>query len=117
MQSLADKLIGKMLYDVDHHRVGRIHELYIDENTRRPTWFTVATGWFGTKEAFVPLGLMHLMRNTLVVDARKEDLKHAPHVRSHKELTPDEQRSLGNYYKNLLARLRRRSPSDKHYAF
>ena len=49
---------------IRHHRavvtdqgdkVGSIGVVYLDDATEEPTWVTVHTGLFGTRESFVPL--------------------------------------------------------------
>ena len=36
-------------------KIGKVAQVYLDDQTGQPEWVTVRTGLFGTKESFVPL--------------------------------------------------------------
>ena len=45
---------GATAYDRDGDKIGKIGEVYYDDDTDQPKWITVNTGLFGTNESFVP---------------------------------------------------------------
>ena len=46
---------GRTILDSDGEKIGKLEELYLDEQTGKPEWALVNTGLFGTKSTFVPL--------------------------------------------------------------
>ena len=49
-------------------KLGRIGQIYVDDQTSDPTWVTVKTGLFGTSESFVPLNQARLEGDDIIVD-------------------------------------------------
>ncbi|MET4096300.1 PRC-barrel domain-containing protein, partial [Arthrobacter sp. UYCu712] len=39
----------------DGEKIGGIGQVYLDDDTDKPSWVTVKTGLFGLRESFVPL--------------------------------------------------------------
>ncbi|MGZ6564986.1 MAG: PRC-barrel domain-containing protein, partial [Solirubrobacteraceae bacterium] len=46
---------GRTLIDAEGEKLGKIDELYYDEQGGQPEWALVNTGLFGTKKTFVPI--------------------------------------------------------------
>ena len=46
---------GHVMYDQDGDKIGRIEEIYLDQQTDQPEWALVNTGLFGSKSTFVPI--------------------------------------------------------------
>ena len=55
-------VVGATAYDRDGDKIGKIGQVYYDDETGQPTWVTVNTGLFGTNETFVPLQGAELTR-------------------------------------------------------
>src|SRR6187397_3062293 len=51
IQALDDSVV----VGTDGSEIGRVGQVYTDNDTGQPSWVTVKTGWFGTNESFVPL--------------------------------------------------------------
>src|SRR5215213_953308 len=49
--------IGRTAVDRDGDKVGKIADVYLDDDTGQPEWLAVTTGMFGTGVSFVPLSL------------------------------------------------------------
>jgi hypothetical protein len=79
-------------------KIGSIVQLYLDDETGRPSWVTVKTGLFGAQESFVPLAGADLSGINVVVPYDKDTIKGAPRVETGGSLTPDEERRLYSYY-------------------
>ncbi|GAB3282292.1 PRC and DUF2382 domain-containing protein [Sinomonas notoginsengisoli] len=79
-------------------KIGGLGELYVDDETDNPTWVTVKTGLFGTKESFVPLEGANRQGEDLVVPYTKDQVKDAPRVDPDGHLEPDEEDRLYTHY-------------------
>jgi hypothetical protein len=79
-------------------KLGRIGQIYVDDETSDPTWVTVKTGLFGTSESFVPLNQARLEGDDIIVDYDKDTIKNAPRIDPDGDLTPREELELFRYY-------------------
>jgi hypothetical protein len=68
-------------------KLGRIGQIYLDDETSEPTWVTVKTGLFGTSESFVPLNSARLEGDDILVDYDKDTIKNAPRIDADGDLT------------------------------
>jgi hypothetical protein len=82
----------------DGEKIGRIGELYVDDDTDSPTWVTVKTGLFGLKESLVPLQGASVRGDDLVVACTKDQVKDAPRIDPHGHLEPGEEDRLYRHY-------------------
>lgn len=80
------------------NKVGRIGQIYLDDETSEPTWVTVKTGLFGTSESFVPLNQARIEGNDIFVDYDEDTIKNAPRIDADGDLTPREELALFRYY-------------------
>jgi PRC-barrel domain len=79
-------------------KIGRIGQIYLDDETSEPTWVTVKTGLFGTSESFVPLNQARIEGNDVIVDFDEDTIKNAPRIDADGDLTPREELALFRYY-------------------
>jgi len=79
-------------------KIGKIGQIYTDDESGRPSWVTVKTGLFGTQESFVPLGRADVDGVDVVVPYDKQTIKGAPRVETGGSLTPQEEKRLFAYY-------------------
>ncbi|MHA7179476.1 DUF2382 domain-containing protein [Arthrobacter sp. MDB2-24] len=86
------------VYTTDGEKLGSIGELYVDDTTGQPSWVTVNTGLFGTKETFVPLQDASIDGNDLRVPYDKALVKAAPSVERDGHLSPTEEEELYRHY-------------------
>ncbi len=91
-------LVGGDLVDAEDGKVGRIEDIYLDNQTQRPEWALVHTGLFGRKQVYVPLADATTSDGKLRAAFSGDQIKHAPHVEPDEELTPDEEASLYDHY-------------------
>lgn len=82
----------------DGEKIGPIGAFYLDDDTDDPTWVTVKTGLFGTKESFVPLEGARIAEENLVVAYAKDQVKDAPRVDADERLEPGEEDRLYKHY-------------------
>src|SRR3954452_11951406 len=92
-------IIGSNAVDNDGDKLGKVSQVYLDDQTGRPEWATVNTGMFGTHETFVPLSEASVSDGTLRVPYEKAKVKDAPRVAADQgHLSPQEEDELYRYY-------------------
>ncbi|MHA7241027.1 PRC and DUF2382 domain-containing protein [Arthrobacter sp. TMS1-12-1] len=79
-------------------KVGTLGEMYLNDATEAPTWVTVHTGLFGTKESFVPLEGAVVQDGRLVVAYPRDLIRHAPSIERDGHLGPEDKRVLYGHY-------------------
>ena len=95
----AQDLIGTPVFDKDGHRVGRVGNVYVDDDTNQPEWVTVRVGLLGVKETFVPLDGAKTEENRLELGVEADRVRNAPPVEAaNGHLSDSEGRDLYRYY-------------------
>ncbi|MBP2366096.1 DUF2382 domain-containing protein [Pseudonocardia parietis] len=98
-KDMTRDLIGRQAVDTHGAKVGKIGQVYLDERSETPTWATVNTGMFGTKESFVPLQGADIDDGAVSLAVAKDEVKESPHVgRSDERLTGSEEGQLRHHY-------------------
>lgn len=98
LASELERVIGNKAYTTDGEKIGKVGSLYLDDYTEEPTFVTVETGLFGTKESFVPVREARVTDEDLVVPYDKDTVKDAPNVDAGGHLSPEQERELFDYY-------------------
>ena len=93
-----DRIEGSTAYDAAGEKVGRVGQLYLDDQSGAPTWITVATGLFGTAETFVPLEGASFDGQDLRLAYSKDTVKEAPRFDTDEHLDQAEEAELHRYY-------------------
>ena len=93
-----DQVIGSTAYDADGDKIGKVAQLYLDDQTGQPSWITVHTGLFGTKETFIPASQAQFSGSELRVPVDKSQVKGAPKIDVDGHLSPQEEEELYRYY-------------------
>lgn len=89
---------GGNVYSTQRDKIGRIGQIYLDNQTGEPKWVTVSTGLFGTSESFVPLTEAIVDGDDIVVEYDKDKVKDAPRIEPDGDLSPEEEHQLYFYY-------------------
>lgn len=97
-QEQLDTVVGSTAYDKDGDKVGKIGAVYYDDATDRPSWLTVQTGLFGTKETFVPVQGAEITGDRVTLQYDKATVKDAPNVDENGHLSPQEEEQLYRFY-------------------
>ena len=84
--------------DSTGHKVGTVRQVYLNDVTGEPEWVRVHTGWFGTRESFVPLADARRAGDTLQVPYDKDKVKHAPAMDADQHLSREQVADLYRYY-------------------
>jgi len=93
------QVIGSTAYGSDGQKIGKVGQVYFDDSTDQPEWATINTGLFGTNESFVPLEGATFDGDRLTVAHIKDKVKEAPNVGDDGHLSPEEERTLYDYYR------------------
>jgi len=92
------QLRGQDLVDRDGDKIGKIEEIYLDEQTGKPEWLAVKTGLFGSNVSFVPLAEATTEDGTVRVPYEKAQVKDAPNAEADGQLSQDEEARLYRHY-------------------
>jgi stress response protein YsnF len=90
--------VGQQLIGTDGAKIGKVEDLYLDEDSGRPEWFAVSTGFFGTRVGFVPIAGAGWSDKGIAVPYAKAQVKDAPHAEPDGHLSQDEEVALYRHY-------------------
>ena len=93
-----DRWRGLVVVDRDGSSVGTISEFYLDRESGQPTWALINSGLLDTRQTFVPLIEAVESAGALQVPFSKRQVRTAPGINSHGELTADEEAVLFSHY-------------------
>jgi uncharacterized protein (TIGR02271 family) len=82
----------------DGDKLGKIEDIYLDEQTGKPEWMAVKTGLFGGRVSFVPLAQARLDGDAVTVPYDKATIKDAPHAEADGQLSQPEEADLYRHY-------------------
>ena len=51
----VNAILSSTAYSSDGDKIGKVEQVFLDDNSGEPTFLTVNTGLFGAKENFVPV--------------------------------------------------------------
>jgi uncharacterized protein (TIGR02271 family) len=89
---------GQTLNGPDGGKIGKIDEIYLDDQTGEPEWALVNTGLFGSRSSFVPIADARADGGAVTVPFDKDTVKGAPNVEEDGHLSPQEEAKLFEYY-------------------
>jgi hypothetical protein len=89
---------GRTVLDRDGEKLGKLGDLYLDEETDRPAYGGVRTGLLGRRESIVPLAGIVERGDDLVVPHDAERVRSAPAIDPDTTLAEDEQERLSRHY-------------------
>ncbi len=93
-----DGWIGTDAYDVNGDKIGAIDAIYYDDQTGRPEWMAVRTGFFGLNTSFAPIAGAPARDGKLHLPYTKDQVKDAPNVAPNGHLSAGEERDLFEHY-------------------
>ncbi|GGC94288.1 hypothetical protein GCM10011512_21630 [Tersicoccus solisilvae] len=93
-----EQLQSATVIDQDGDKIGDVGQVYVDDATGDPSWVTVRTGLFGTKETFIPLDRAQSDANGVRVPYEKKFVKDAPNMNEDEHLSPEQEAELYRYY-------------------
>jgi uncharacterized protein (TIGR02271 family) len=75
-----DEMRGAPVYDSAGEKIGKVEEIFYDQQTRVPEWIGIGTGLFGTKRVLVPVKGAQVSDDGLTVAYSKEQVKDSPDI-------------------------------------
>lgn len=101
-QNVSDQTVEQLssatVYDADGNKVGAVGQLYLGDNSGKPSWVTVKSGFFGMRESVVPMSGAQVNGDEIHVPYTKDHIKAAPHVDADGHLSPEEEQQLHRHY-------------------
>ncbi|MDN5748896.1 MAG: PRC and DUF2382 domain-containing protein [Pseudonocardia sp.] len=97
-QDQLRNLIGSTAYDRDGDKLGKVGQIYYDDDTDQPKWVTVQTGMFGSHENFVPVQGAEQSNDRVTLGYDKAKVKDAPRISEDGHLSVDEEARLYQHY-------------------
>jgi uncharacterized protein (TIGR02271 family) len=95
----ASEAIGKTVYSGEGDKIGKVGQVFMDDQTGQPEFLTVNTGLFGSSESFVPVEGASINGDDVSVPYGKDKVKDAPRVDlDGNHLNESDERRLYEYY-------------------
>jgi len=88
---------GKVLYASDGERLGDIHAVLDDIETRKPEWLAIGTGLVGRKRVLVPVEGSEVRAEGIFVRYSAEQIRSAPEVEGD-EISQEAEHRLYSHY-------------------
>jgi uncharacterized protein (TIGR02271 family) len=85
------------VYDIDGDKIGKVEEIFYDQETRVPEWIGIGTGFFGTKRVVVPVKGAAVQDDGLMVAFSKDQVKDSPDI-DEEEISQESEAELASYY-------------------
>ena len=89
---------GRTVVATDGDKLGKIEEIYFDQETDRPEWALINTGMFAGKSSFMPLEGATSDGEQVVAPYNKDRVKDAPRFDPDGELSQREEAELYRHY-------------------
>lgn len=97
-QEKLESFIGRMLVSNTGDKIGRISDIYLDDETGEPEWLAVHTGFFGTRLNFVPMHGANVKGDEISVSFDAAQVKAAPQSEADGSLSQEEEAQLYSHY-------------------
>jgi uncharacterized protein (TIGR02271 family) len=88
------------VYDTHYEKIGKIDDLFVDANDN-PEYVGVKMGFLGTRSTLIPVDIVRVndRRRLVEVAADKETVKNGPTFSDDREITPEFERQVLDYYR------------------
>jgi len=90
--------VGTDAYDLNGDKIGSIDDIYYDDQTGRPEWLAIRTGFFGMNCSFAPIAGATVDDGHLKLPWTKDQVKDAPNIAENGHLAVEEERRLFAHY-------------------
>jgi uncharacterized protein (TIGR02271 family) len=97
--AIEDRFAGYTVYDSDGDKVGKVDDLFVDENDQ-PEYIGVKMGLLGTRSTLIPWQMVEVREeeSTLIVSADDGHVKDGPTFDDDQEITPEFESEVYSYY-------------------
>ncbi|WP_132992852.1 DUF2382 domain-containing protein [Gordonia zhaorongruii] len=97
-QNNLENLIGAKALDQSGDKIGKVDQIYLDNQSGSPKWAAVNTGLFGLNSSMVPLAGASVSGDDLVVAPTKAAVKDAPHLDTDDGISASQEQELFAHY-------------------
>ncbi len=101
-----EDLTGSTAIGSDGEKIGKVGQVYLNDDTGQPEWVTVSTGLFGSRESFAPLYNAQPGAGEVRLAVTKQQVKDAPNIDTDGHIGDSEMNALYQHYADYL------NPSD-----
>ncbi|MGI5119126.1 PRC-barrel domain-containing protein [Marinactinospora thermotolerans] len=91
-------LTGHRLLDENGDSVGRIGQVYFDDETDTPVWAAVRTGPLGRHESLVPIGVARMAGEDVQVPFDRETITTAPEFGADRHISAEQEHLVYRHY-------------------
>src|SRR5436305_4803833 len=111
-----DRLRGMSVLDSTGERIGRVEDVYVDDENVNARYLALVTGWFGSKLVIVPMDEVRPRgADDLVVPYTRAELEAAPRYEAEDALTIAREEEIYGHYGRTpywdIVRARQRTPA------
>ena len=99
MTSSADQYVGATAYDVSGEKIGKIHKLFVEDESREPRWAEIHTGFLGKSQSLIPLTGSRQEGRAVTVTVTKEAVMESPDLEVGDGITVDDATRLSRHYR------------------
>jgi len=92
-----NEMRGTPVLASDGDKIGSLEEIFYDEQTGKPEWIGVGTGFFGTKRLLVPVEGTNLDGERIIVPYSKQQVQDSPDIDGD-EVSQDTEAALYGHY-------------------
>ena len=89
---------GQTVVGSDGGEIGKLSDVYYDDETGQPAFIAVTTGLFGNRVSFVPMDRAAVQGDEVTVPFTKDTVKDAPNVDPDGHLSEAEEEALYRHY-------------------
>jgi len=88
---------GQTVYSSDGEKIGKVEEIFVDEETRQPEWIGLGTGFLGGKRVLVPVVGAQMQDDGITVPYGKDQIKDTPDIDAD-EISQETEQELYAHY-------------------
>jgi uncharacterized protein (TIGR02271 family) len=93
-----EQMRGQTMLDRNGDKIGKVEQLYYDEQSNEIEWALVNTGRFGRKSTFVPLRGARSQDGSVQASVGKDQVRDAPKMDADEELSESQEQRLFEHY-------------------
>ena len=106
---------GQTAVNVNGAKLGKIGQIYVDDQTGQPLWVTITTGAVATKQSFAPLYGSRSDDGNLQLAVTKDIVQDAPGIEADGHIEDSENEALYTYYNGYLGGTAQNHSQDASY--
>ena len=92
------RCVGRTAVGPQGEKIGKITDIYFDDQTNKPEWLAVSTGLFGSRISFVPLQGAVPEADSVRLPFSKDQVQDAPNAEADGHLSMEEEDHLYQHY-------------------